>query len=220
MSEAKKDQATEDQDQAKDEVAAEAAAEDADEPEAAAEAAGDEAEPADEPEPERDLEGELSEMRDAMLRAVAEAENVRRRAERDKQEFSKFAIANFARDVLEVADNLARALGSVAAEDREPGGPLDALASGVEMTEKGLLAVLERHGVRKLEPMGAKFDPNFHQAMFEVETAEHPPGTVVQVMQAGYSISDRLLRPAMVGVAKAPASGPDGDDHSPVDTVV
>ena len=146
---------------------------------------------------------ENEELKDRALRMAAEAENVRRRAARDVQDAKSYAISNFARDMLQVSDNLNRALEAISAEAREAGGPgFAALVEGVEMTERGMLAALERHGVRKLDPMGERFDPHFHQAMFEVPNPDVANNTVVQVVQTGYVIGERVLRPAMVGVAK------------------
>jgi molecular chaperone GrpE len=153
---------------------------------------------------EGDPGAESAELRDQLLRAMAETENVRRRAAREREEAAKYSIANFARDVLGIADNLRRAIDSAPAETVAEGGA-KALFEGVEMTERELLTALERHGVKRLEPLGEKFDHNLHQAMFEVPDADAAPGTVVQVMQPGYVINERLLRPAMVGIAKAPA---------------
>ncbi len=170
---------------------------------------GDEADAVDadaaaEPEDETDvLRAEAAELRDELLRALAETENVRRRAQREREDVGKYAISNFARDLLPVVDNLRRAIDSVpeaARADETLAGTL----AGIDMTEREFLAVVERHGIKRIEPKGEKFDHNFHQAIFEVETTETPPGTVVEVMQPGYAIADRLLRPAMVGVAKAP----------------
>ncbi|MAG96706.1 MAG: nucleotide exchange factor GrpE [Rhodospirillaceae bacterium] len=153
---------------------------------------------------EDDPAAQIAELRDQLLRAMAETENVRRRAAREREEAAKYGIANFARDVLGIADNLRRAIDSAppetVAEDNAK-----ALFEGVEMTERELLAALERHGVKRLEPLGEKFDHNLHQAMFEVPDPSAAPGTVVQVMQPGYVLAERLLRPAMVGIAKAPA---------------
>lgn len=149
------------------------------------------------------LKAENAELRDRYLRLVAEMENLRRRTERDVKDAKSYAVAGFARDMLGVSDNLHRALDAVSDEAREAGGPgLAALVEGVEMTERAMQSALERHGVRKLEPEGQKFDPNFHQAMFEIPNTEVPNNTVLQVVQAGYSIGDRVLRPAMVGVSK------------------
>ena len=146
---------------------------------------------------------ENEELKDRALRAAAEMENLRRRTARDVQDARAYAVSNFARDMLSVSDNLRRALEAIPAEAKAAADAgLKALAEGVEMTERAMLAALERHGVKKLAPEGEKFDPNFHQAMFEIPNPDVPNGTVVQVVQAGYSIGDRVLRPAMVGVAR------------------
>lgn len=148
---------------------------------------------------------EAVQLKDQLLRALAEAENVRRRAQREREDAAKYAIANFARDVLQVSDNLHRALEAIPQAALASDEALKNLHEGVSATERQLDAALERQQVKRVWPMGEKFDANLHQAMFEVPTAEHQPGTVVQVMQAGYTIHDRLLRPALVGVAKQPA---------------
>lgn len=161
---------------------------------------------------------ELAEVKDRLLRSLAETENVRRQKERDVEEARRYAVTGFARGLLEISDNLARALQSVPAEAREQDGFLKNLVLGVEMTERSLLALFERHQIKKIMPeRGERFDHNRHQAMFEMPTAELPPGTVAEVMQAGYVIADRLLRPAMVGVAKAP---PGATPQSSVDKTV
>ena len=147
------------------------------------------------------LEGEKAELKDKLLRALADIENMRRRAERDVADARAYAVTSFARDMLTVADNLRRALDAAPAEERT-NPAINALAEGVELTERDLLKNLERHGVKRLDPMGQKFDPNLHQAMFEVPNPDVPTGTVVQVVQTGYVIGERVLRPAMVGVAK------------------
>ena len=162
-----------------------------------------------EPAPEEIIaaqQAEIADLKDQLLRAFAEAENVRRRAAKEKQDASKFAIASLARDLLAVPDTLTRALESIGAEIRQ----MDSVApvlEGMELTQRQLLGIFERHGIKPLYPMGEKFDPNFHQAMFEAPDTGKPDGTVVQILQTGYVIGDRLLRPAMVGVAKG-ASGP------------
>ena len=149
------------------------------------------------------LQAERDDLKDKLLRTLAEMENLRRRTARDVQDARTYAVTNFARDMLGVSDNLRRALEAIPAEAKAAADAgLKALAEGVEMTERSMLAALERHGVRKLEPVGEKFDPNFHQAMFEVPNPEVPNNTVVQVVQDGYVIGERVLRPAMVGVAK------------------
>ncbi|MEW9807417.1 nucleotide exchange factor GrpE [Mesorhizobium sp. ZMM04-5] len=146
---------------------------------------------------------ENEELKDRALRAAAEMENLRRRTARDVHDARSYAIANFARDMLSVSDNLRRALDAIPAEAMAAGDAgFKALIEGVDITERAMLAALERHGVKKLQPEGEKFDPNFHQAMFEVPNPDVPASTVVQVVQPGYSIGDRVLRPAMVGVAK------------------
>lgn len=149
------------------------------------------------------LEGEVAAFKDKYLRAFAEAENIRRRADREIADAKVYGIASFARDVLNVADDLARALATVDAETKANAeGALRGLIDGIELTERGLLKNLEKHGVRKVEPVGEKFDPNLHQAMFEVPDPSVAAGTVVQVVQSGYVIGDRVLRPALVGVAR------------------
>ena len=156
-----------------------------------------------EPDPLELLKAENAELRDRYLRLAAEMDNLRRRTEREVKDAKSYSVAGFARDMLAVSDNLRRALDAIPAEVKETADAgLTTLIEGVEMTERSMLSALERHGVRKLEPVGQKFDPNFHQAMFEVPNTEVPNNTVVQVVQAGFSIGERVLRPAMVGVAK------------------
>lgn len=152
-----------------------------------------------------ELEAEVNRLRDQALRALADAENTRRRAQREIEDNNRYAVANLARDLLPVADNLRRALDSVTAADRGGDQRLEGICAGVELTERELLAVFERFAIKRVDPLGQPFDHNFHQAMFEIETAEYPPGTVAHVLQPGYVIHGRLLRPAMVGVAKAQA---------------
>lgn len=149
------------------------------------------------------LEAQVAEFKDKFLRAAAEMENTRRRAERDVADARAYSIAGFARDMLNVADNLGRALDAIDPQTREAAeGTLKGLLDGVELTARELLKTLEKHGVRLVDPSGQKFDPNFHQAMFEVPDDKVPTGTVVQLVQPGYAIGDRVLRPALVGVAK------------------
>jgi len=146
---------------------------------------------------------ENEELKDRALRLAAEMENLRRRTQREVQDARTYAVANFARDMLSVSDNLRRALDAIPAETRSSGGAgLSSLIEGVEMTERAMLSGLERHGVKKIEPEGERFDPNFHQAMFEVPNPDLPANTVTTVVQAGYTIGERVLRPAMVGVSK------------------
>ena len=143
---------------------------------------------------------ELAATKDKLLRALAESENMRKRAQREREEAGKYAATNFARDMLNVSDNLSRALASVSTDNLDE--PTRNLLAGVAATERELQAALERHGIKRVDPMGERFDHNFHQAMFEVEDSGQPAGTIVQVLQPGYVIHDRLLRPAMVAVAK------------------
>ena len=166
---------------------------------------------------------ELAAFKDSALRQLAETQNLRRRAENEMAETRKYGAANFAREVLTVADNLKRALAaaSTPAEDQASRAQMfDALRQGVELTDREFTAILERQGIKRIDPMDEKFDPNFHQAVFEAEAEGAEPGTVMQVVQAGYRLQDRLLRPAMVGVAKAKASAstpelqPDADGPS------
>lgn len=158
------------------------------------------------------LVAERDELKDRVLRTLAEMENLRRRTEREVADARTYAVTNFARDMLNAADNIRRALESVPEAERAGAtGPFKALIDGIELTERDLGKTLERHGVKIIEPKGQRFDPNRHQAMFEVPNAEVPTGTVVQVMQSGYVIGDRTLRPALVGVAKGgpkPAANP------------
>ncbi len=167
---------------------------------------------------QRTPEMEIADLKDRLLRAVAETENLRRRAEREREDTAKYAVSGFARDLLNVADNLRRALQNLSPEVRAKDEALNTLADGVELTERELLRVFDKHGIRVVDPQpGEKFDHNFHQAMFEVPNADQPPGTIVSVMQAGYALKERLLRPAMVGVAKAP---PGAEPEQKVDTKV
>tara|TARA_B100001123_G_C15219145_1_gene990498 strand:+ start:576 stop:1199 length:624 start_codon:yes stop_codon:yes gene_type:complete len=152
---------------------------------------------------EEELEKQLSEMKDQLLRAVADSENYRKRAEREKEQTRKFGIATFAKELLSVADNLGRALEAVPKDRTIEDEAIKNLVVGVEMTEQELQKVFDNNSIRRIDPLGEKFDYNFHQAMFEVEDTEEEPGIVVQVLQAGYAIEERVLRPAMVGVSKA-----------------
>lgn len=152
------------------------------------------------------LEAEVASLKDQLLRAVAETENTRRRAQRDREDASKYAVSSFAKELVTVADNLRRALDAVPAEGREQDEMLKGLAIGVEATERQLFAAFDRAGIKRIDPTGDMFDPNFHQVMFEIENTGKAAGTVVQVLQPGYTIHGRLLREAMVGVAKASAN--------------
>ena len=152
------------------------------------------------------LTKEAAESRDKMLRTLAEMENLRKRTSKEVADTRTYGITGFARDVLDIADNLQRALDAVPAEAKASADPgLKALIEGVELTERDLHAALARHGVTKLSPEGEKFDPNFHQAMYEMPHESLPAGAVAQVMQSGWKIGERVLRPALVGVSKGAA---------------
>ena len=190
-----------------DDVASEATAEET--PEAGSDAAS---EPIDEGADDTELvelldpleaaRAEASELKDKLLRALAESENVRRRAQRDREDASTYAIANFAREMLKVADNLRRALDSIGDEARRESETVESLVVGVEMTEREMLNAFERVGIKPIEALGQRYDHNLHEAMFDVEDATWPAGTIVQVLEGGYMLGERLLRPAKVGMAK------------------
>ncbi len=150
------------------------------------------------------LETELAEQKDRLLRALAETENTRRRAQREREDATKYAITGFAKDLLSAADNLRRALDSLP-EAETIDERTRSLLAGVAATERELLSVFERHGLRRIDPQGERFDHNLHQAIFEAEREDQPSGTIVEVLQPGYVLHERLLRPAMVGVSKQPA---------------
>jgi molecular chaperone GrpE len=159
------------------------------------------------------LAREAADYKDKLLRSLAEMENLRKRTERQVTDARDYGIASFARDILAVADNMGRALGALDADLREKADAgTKALLDGVELTERELLKVLEKHGVKKFEPLGEKFDPNLHQAMFELPDPSRPAGTVAQVVQPGYMIGERVLRPALVAVAKG---GPKAEAEMP-----
>ena len=159
------------------------------------------------------LAKEVAESKDRLLRALAEMENMRRRTDREVADARAYGVSGLARDLIGVADNLRRALEAAGESTAVIEGPAKALHEGVELIERELLKVLERHGVKRFDPKGAKFDPNFHQAIFEVRDDSMPAGLVAQVIQPGYMIGERVLRPAIVGVAKegpkpAPSESP------------
>ncbi len=157
-------------------------------------------------------DAEIADLKDKLLRALADIENLRRRSQKEREDALKYASANFARDMLSVADNLRRAIESIPEEGDPDGAALVGFIEGIALTEKDLLSALERHKITKIEPMGEKFDPQFHEALFEIPTNDAASGTVMQVMETGYTIHDRLLRPAKVGIAKAaPADTGPGD---------
>ena len=164
------------------------------------------------------LSKESADYKDKLLRTLADMENLRRRTDREVADARAYGVSSFARDIVTVADNMARAMGALDAELREKADVgVKALLDGVELTERELLKVLEKHGVKKFEPLGEKFDPNLHQAMLELPDPSRPAGTVAQVIQPGYMIGERVLRPAMVAVAKggpkpAPAEPPANDN--------
>jgi molecular chaperone GrpE len=181
--------------------------------------AAPEAASAPEADPIAVLEAEKADLKDKMLRLMADMENLRRRTEREIADARTYAVANFARDMLNVADNVRRAIESVPEEARSTAeGAFKALIEGIDLTERDLLKNLERHGVKKLDPQGQKFDPNVHQAMFEIPNADVPNGTVLQVVQSGYVIGERVLRPALVGVSKGgPKAATNGNGAEPAD---
>lgn len=148
------------------------------------------------------LEAENADLKDRLLRALAEVENVRRRAARDVDDARKYAISRFAGDIVGVADNMERALASASAPTGKRADALGTLVAGIQLTEKELQNVLLKHGIRKLAPIGQRFDPNFHEALFEMPDDSMPSGAVSQVVEPGYAIGDRPLRPAKVGVAR------------------
>jgi molecular chaperone GrpE len=167
--------------------------------------------------PSTALEREHAEMKDRLLRTLAEMENLRKRTEREIADSRLYSVTSFARDMLVVADNMRRALEAVTPELRSTAETgVKALIDGIELTERELLKALEKNGVRQFTPQGEKFDPNLHQAMFEIPDATVPAGSVVQVVQPGYMIGDRVLRPALVGVSKggpkAAPSAPSNDN--------
>jgi molecular chaperone GrpE len=164
-----------------------------------------------------------AEFKDKLLRTLADMENLRKRTEREVADARQYGVTSFARDVLQVSDNMHRALDSLGAELSETtDSNVRALIEGIELTERELAKVLEKHGVKMFTPQGEKFDPNIHQAMYEIADGSAPPGTVAQVIQAGFMIGDRVLRPALVAVAKAPpkAASPSANDNGGTDTTV
>jgi len=162
------------------------------------------------------LTKELADARDRMLRTLAEMENLRQRTRREVADAKLYGITGFARDILDIADNLQRALDAIPAEAKASADPgLKAFIEGVELTERSLLNTLEKNGVKKFDPSGEKFDPNFQQAMYEVPDPSVPSGTVVQVVQAGFMIGERVLRPALVGVSKGGAKTASAANNEP-----
>ena len=160
------------------------------------------------------LQAEVADLKDKYLRAHAEIENVRKRAEREKEDTAKFAIAKLARDIVNVGDNFQRAIDAVPAGAAEQDPALKSFLEGVTLTERELLNALERHGIKRIQPVNEPFNPHLHQAVMEIAREDLPAGTIVQVFQAGYTIEDRVLRPAMVSVAKGGAKPPAGSEGS------
>jgi molecular chaperone GrpE len=158
------------------------------------------------------LSAETADLKDRLLRAHAEMENMRKRTEREKEEIAKYAVTRLARDVVTVGDNFQRAIDAVPAGAAEQDPALKSFLDGVTMTERELLNVLERHGIKRIQPVGEPFNPHLHQAVMEIPRTDVPAGTIVQLFQAGFTIEDRVLRPAMVAVAKGgpkPAPAPE-----------
>ena len=160
------------------------------------------------------LEEQLDRMKDHMVRALADTENTRKRAAKERQDASKFAISNFARDVLSVADNLRRALDAIPEELVEQTPQIKSLTDGIEATERELIRCFEKNGITKLEPLGEDFNPNFHEVMFEAPAPNQKSGSIIQIIEPGYTINGRILRPARVGIAKNEASQKPNDDDS------
>jgi molecular chaperone GrpE len=150
------------------------------------------------------LNAELAKMRDQWIRSVADADNIRKRAQREQEETAKYAVTNFARDMVSVLENLMRASESIPVEKRGESDLLKTLGEGVDLTLQELLGIFQRFNIERIDPMNQKFDHNFHQAVVQIERTDVPAGTVVQVVQAGYILQGRLLRPAMVAVSKQP----------------
>lgn len=160
------------------------------------------------------LEAEVARLKDHVLRALAEADNTRKRAVKEREDATKFAVTGFARDMIEMADNFRRAIESIPEDVRTGGDPiLVNLMAGIDAMERNLLKTFEKHGIKKIEPMGVPFDPHFHEVMFEAPVPGKAPGTVIQLLEPGYVLNDRLLRPARVGVAKADSAENGGSSH-------
>jgi len=164
------------------------------------------------------LEAEVARLKDHLLRTLAEMDNTRKRAQKDREDAGKYAIAAFARDLLDFAGNFHRALESIPADLKSADARVGNVISGIEAMEKVLLSTFERHGIKKIEPLGVPFDPHFHEVMFEAPGTGKPAGIVVQVVEPGYIISDRLLRPAKVGVAKGEAGAAPSRPGDQIDT--
>ncbi len=168
----------------------------------------------------RVLGQEIADMKDKMLRVMADADNTRRRSERDLRDTAKFAVTAFARDMLSVSDNLKRALEAIPADQLETNAQLKTIYEGVEATERELMRAMAKNGITKIEPLGQKFDPNMHEVIFEIPSMDSEPGTVLQVVETGYMIHERLLRPARVGIAKNEGAPPAPESGGIVDQEV
>ncbi|MGH1376389.1 MAG: nucleotide exchange factor GrpE [Alphaproteobacteria bacterium] len=168
-----------------------------------------------------ELETQLAKTKDQMVRALAEAENARKRAQKDREDASKYAVSRFSKDLLSVADNLRRALDAVPPELTQQHEQVKGLTDGIEATERELLRSFEKNGIEKVTPLDQPFDPNFHEVMFEAPMADKPNGTIIQVIECGYTLNGRILRPARVGIAKGEAtqSSPPNPGHK-IDTEV
>jgi molecular chaperone GrpE len=159
-----------------------------------------------------ELEAANAQIKDQAMRALAEAENARKRAVKDREDASKFAVSGFARDLLSVADNLRRALDAM---PKEADDTIKNLITGIEATEREMLGVFERNGLRKIEPLNQPFDPNQHEVMFEMPSGGQPPGTILQILEPGYTLNGRVLRPARVGVARDEGQGSASEQSRP-----
>ena len=173
------------------------------EPESAAAAQASDVEAGQDSDPLTAMTAERDALKDQLLRALADTENMRRRSEREADTARKYGHTQFARDLVGAIDNLARALASAPEDKSSLDESVQSLLTGIELSWTEIQSAIEKHGVRQINPVGEKFDYNFHQAMFEVPTNDQPPGMVLEVVQHGYALHDRLLRPAMVGVSKA-----------------
>ena len=173
------------------------------EPESAAAAQASDVESGQDSDPLTAMTAERDALKDQLLRALADTENMRRRSEREADTARKYGHTQFARDLVGAIDNLARALASAPEDKSSLDESVQSLLTGIELSWTEIQSAIEKHGVRQINPVGEKFDYNFHQAMFEVPTNDQPPGMVLEVVQHGYALHDRLLRPAMVGVSKA-----------------
>ena len=173
------------------------------EPENAAAAQASDVEAGQDSDPLTAMTAERDALKDQLLRALADTENMRRRSEREADTARKYGHTQFARDLVGAIDNLARALASAPEDKSSLDESVQSLLTGIELSWTEIQSAIEKHGVRQINPVGEKFDYNFHQAMFEVPTNDQPPGMVLEVVQHGYALHDRLLRPAMVGVSKA-----------------